>query len=566
MSLSSLAAAVVRDTLQTRVRTSSSGFPYIHQAAWVRFRDWVPHILADGPAVLATVDDAVAAAGTAHAHNAAAVGRVLQQIVQTASITAPPDLWLLRAIVAALHEVGVAQRLLADEVVTPATTTTTDLLEHELQVDLRFLLARGLVVRIGGGYRLADTDAARAVLAMGPMSWSVDTATGQWLEAFADHRAMPEAVAAALSPLPSSTREPGHWAPTAADVELGARLVPMVLALQVRRQQLGDTLETPRPPAADHLFAAAGLLDPSTSTRLSPLGERVATRGPGPFGIIEAYRGYLAQLPRIWREGRGQVWVERTANVAASQVANQKTFTQANDALDAFCRDTGFSYDVFIEHAVGKGEATRQRFQRSGAAVRYVGADLEDAAIDAALLERDAGALPTGMHFVRNADIGKPRSLLDGLASAQLAAEGAVMMVGNGFHEVRGQNDEAMIEVFRGYERAGIVVIFTEETGLAIDDLLATAWNTYHAGFKYVHERSGQGLRPAEARPASPLEGPLPKSWSECAEAAGYVRAERWCRRGRTVYPYPPPSGHNPSISVNHFFVPGRIAARLGLS
>ena len=194
-----------------------------------------------------------------------------------------------------------------------------------------------------------------------------------------------------------------------------------------------------------------------------------------------------------------------------------------------------------------------------------MGADLEDAAIDAAIVEQKAGNLPASMHFVRSADIGKPRTLLAGLGTAGLNPEGAVMLVGNGFHEVRHQSDETMTEVFRGYERAGILVIFTEETALAVDDLLATAWNTYHAGFKYVHERSGQGLRPAEARPPSALEGPLPRSWTECAEAAGYVRAEKWCRRGRTVYPYPPPSGHNPCISVNHFFVPARIAAKLGI-
>ena len=90
-------------------------------------------------------------------------------------------------------------------------------------------------------------------------------------------------------------------------------------------------------------------------------------------------------------------------------------------------------------------------------------------------------------------------------------------------------------------------------------------WNTYHAGFKYVHERSGQGLRPAISRPPSALEGALPLSWTECAERGGYVRAAAWSGRSRTVYPYTPVSGHNPAISVNHFFVPARIAKKLGI-
>ncbi len=81
-----------------------------------------------------------------------------------------------------------------------------------------------------------------------------------------------------------------------------------------------------------------------------------------------------------------------------------------------------------------------------------------------------------------------------------------------------------MTAVFRGYKEAGLVLMFTEESGLTVDDLLETAWNTYHAGFKYVHERSGQGLRPADPQPPSALEGNVPASWAECAERAGYKR------------------------------------------
>ena len=98
-----------------------------------------------------------------------------------------------------------------------------------------------------------------------------------------------------------------------------------------------------------------------------------------------------------------------------------------------------------------------------------------------------------------------------------------------------------------------------------MDDLLETAWNTYHSGFRYVHERSGQGLRPATSPVPSTYGPPLPASWTECASRAGYVRAQDYCSRSRSIFPYPTSNGHNPSISHNHFFVPGRIAQRLGL-
>ena len=83
---------------------------------------------------------------------------------------------------------------------------------------------------------------------------------------------------------------------------------------------------------------------------------------------------------------------------------------------------------------------------------------------------------------------------------------------------------------------------------------------------KYVHDKSGQALRPAEPSPQPPRLGrPMRAAWSDCARRAGYVRADAYSTRTRTVYPYAPKSGFNPSISVNHFFVPERIAARLGL-
>ena len=135
------------------------------------------------------------------------------------------------------------------------------------------------------------------------------------------------------------------------------------------------------------------------------------------------------------------------------------------------------------------------------------------------------------------------------------------MIVGNGFHEVRGKDDDGMVAVFRAYCDAGFVLLFTEENALRIDDLLATAWNTYHAGFRYVHEKSGQGLRPADPALPSSFGKPLQRSWRECAEKAGYVHVDKYSSKSRTVYPLAPKDRANPSISGNHFCVPARLIA-----
>jgi hypothetical protein len=371
-----------------------------------------------------------------------------------------------------------------------------------------------------------------------------------------------------------------HWIADRDELGLGYRLLPIVLGLRAsgRTQALAETAAVrPEEWSRPHPVVAAAALEVLTASgwmrregesyKVTASGARGFSKGPGPFGIIETYYPYMQRAREILLDGTSSAHVSRGENVGASQDANRATFEQANGALDRFCRDTGFQYRVFIEHAIGRGEATRQRYARSGEALHYVGADLEDAAIDAAMEEQRKGALPASMTFVRQADIGRPEVLIAALEGAGLSPEGAVMLVGNGFHEVRGQTDESMVEVFRAYHRAGFVLLFTEESALSIDDLRATAWNTYHAGFEYVHDKSGQALRPAEPLPRPARLGrSMLAAWSECARRAGYVRADAYCTRTRTVYPYRPKGGFNPSISVNHFFVPAGLAGLLSRS
>jgi hypothetical protein len=572
---------------------TSSGFPYLQPAAWHRLRDWVPMLFGDGMACLQARDAIVAVARSAAADldvdtlvdlNRAAA--VLGQVVRSAAVCAPSDLWVLRAVVGHLAAMGVMAQLARGEVVRADSIAGVD--ADELAIDLRFLLARGVVVCAeGGGHRLAPHLHARGLCQLPPLQHTSSPSLAWAIACGPDTDPDPDVVAAAIgdaaaalahlgAPLPPSVRQAGVWSPTAFEVEVGHRLVPLVVGLaaagraHVLSHQPSPLMPADLCPAAQDtgrialsILRAAAVVDDQHV--VTDVGRRVLGRGPGPFGIIEAYRTYLDQLPQIWRHGRGSVHVERGANVAASQAANAKSFGEANDALDAFCRETGFSYTVFIEHALGRGEATRQRLERSGQGLSYFGADLEDAAIAAARDEHRQGHLPANMQFVERTDIADSARLVDAIRAAGHDPDGAVMVVGNGFHEIRDQTDDAIAAVFRGYHDAGIVLLFTEESALSVDDLQETAWNTYHAGFRYVHERSGQHLRPAEARATGTLEDHLSTSWAECATRAGYVRVERFCRRGRTIYPYPPPSGHNPSVSATHFLVPQALAARLKL-
>jgi hypothetical protein len=485
-------------------------------------------------------------------------------------VTAPPDLWLVRQVLGTYAGLGVTKRLARGERVAPARLAADlGLNPTYLAWDLDLLEARGYVARRGASLALgASPTALEAVRHATPLdpAHAGDLATPlAELLAAKSTAASRRALAASLA-LPERRPKARDWLATSYQLELGHRVVPFVLALrklELTRALVADVavkaVVPGATPAVLALLAAAGYA--TDAGRVTAFGARVFARGPGPFGIIHAYHAYLKEHLSLLRGEPVGPWVARGANVAASQDANRKTFELANDSLDRFCADTGFRFGVFIEHAVGQGEASRQRFARSGdAAVRYFGADLEAAAIERARAAQANGLLPRGMQFVSGADIGEPSLVTDAVRAAGAATEGAVMMVGNGFHEVRGQTNERMTAVFRGYAEAGIVLVFTEESALSTADLVRTGWNTYHSGFRYVHEISGQGLRPA----SDVDDGPR-WSWARCATAAGYRVLARYTTRTRTIYPHPRPDGFNPSISVNYFCVPSALAARLGV-
>jgi hypothetical protein len=571
---------VLATVLSQETGLSSAGYPFLSGPAYLALRDNIPQLLGWGTQVWDALDELCShldGLDEGQRHHVLQSRRVVQQVLRTAAITGPPALWLARHVLGAMAELGITRRLLAGESIVPEDT---EFRPDELEIDLSYLTVLGLLKRENGAFRLSSRLEARRVLeSLGPLPVDEPVhAANLWALACGGDPISETDRAGLLvlagGALPRSNHTQTNSFPTYEEIALGYRLVPLIVGMA----SVGTTADCLKQSsiapidlvpddvalgaAALQLLHAAGIVRPVPGLDecvATPLGRRVMERGPGPFGIIEAYQPYMAHLTTILREGRGSVHLTRSSNIAASQRANRESFRKANDALDRFCDKTGFRYTVFIEHALGRGEATRQRYVRSGDnSIQYVGADLEDAAIDAAQAERDAGVLPREMVFVRNADIGRADILLDALAANGITARGAVMMVGNGFHEVRDADDERITAVFKAYADAGIILIFTEETALSIADQQATAWNTYHPGFRYVHEKSGQGLRPSVDHSTSP-DDPLPLSWTSAAESGGYKRLEPYCTPGRTIYPCPPPSGHNPSTYVNYFMVPAHL-------
>ncbi len=550
---------------------SSSGYPFIVQESFRLFVDKVPHLFRDGQRILDWVDrlDEVVEASDLTEDDETCLKRtrkVLRNMVFTAGVTAPPDLWLIRQVLSVHVALGLRDAYLNEALTAGQLAERFGVDEERLAMDLHFLYSRGYLEIVDGTYSassigertLADvqefdpgwrTDITALVIARLRGLPKDDGMLDNWLKFEMEPESSP------------------CWIANLFQIELGYRLLPLVLALRAceltPKLKMGVTFAeyvTNSNEAMSHLLNLGGLIDDAGV--VTRLGARVFQRGPGPFGIIGAYHSYLNHLEALLRKEPVGSWVSRGENVAASQDANRKTFLAANDAIDAFCDTYGFSYKVIIEHAVGRGEATRQRYERDkDQNLLYFGADLEDAAIDEAIKQQGLGFLPKNMRFIRNADIGKPYLVTDQLANWGVASDGAIMLVGNGFHEVRGQTNEQMKQVFKGYQEAGIFLVFTEESALSDQDLLNTAWNTYHAGFRYVHELSGQGLRPAHAGDNRNKRW----SWPRCARKAGYVILSELSHRTRTIYPFKKKSQLNPSISVTYFCVPEKWADQLGI-
>lgn len=568
-----------------QVGFSSAGYPYLEAELFRNLRDTLPLLFKGGQLVRNTVD-MLCEQSKLHLEkeeqgNLEAAAQVIRTILNTASVTAPPDLWLLRQVLDTWKKLDLIEPVLSQEGINPAHC---GLLENEIKIDLTFLLSRGYLVEKNNRYFTANHPSVLATIQSAlaesnplpqstPEEWRnffnqdfLDAATAQRLTAFLK-----------TPDLAITRRE--HWCATWEEMNLGYRWVPILLGMHqsdcaqalAAGQPIGEIEKQWRDSSIGEpliqLLQNAGVVEYRDDSLVpTSIGRRVFTRATGPFGIIQAYQPYMENLEQILNKGRQQVHVQRGPNVAASQLANRSSFEKINNSLDKFCNETGFSYKVYIEHALGRGEATRQRFEQAGDSLVYVGADLEQASIDSAQAEQQKGHLPKGMCFLSGADIGQPDILLNYLKAQEISPKHGVMIVGNGFHEVRGQTDERVTDIFKGYHDAGLILLFTEESALSVDHLLETAWNTYHAGFKYVHERSGQGLRPARKGPGAHTGPALPMSWHQCASQAGYFPLDAFTSRTRTIFPYAPANGFNPAISVNHFFIPEALAQQLKLA
>ena len=307
---------------------STAGFPYISDSSFRLAADRIPHLFVDAAGLLAWLEEfeqCLERAGGLSEEDRTSVGRatkVLRNMVLTAAITAPPDLWVLRQVLAAHRRMGVLSEIESGEVFSAASLAAgLELNEGQLAIDIHLLHARGYLEQAEDGFvitgRESVVDSLRSVGDLAPEfrgDWVPEMVA--WLDPSAESEADVESF---LQP-PAAAVGTGTWIASASQLELGFRLVPLVLGLRVtgRTESMtrGSELETTlgeRSAAAVPLLEACGLAE---AGKVTALGARVFARGPGPFGIIGAYHPYFAELDELLRPGGHEVWVRRRATVA----------------------------------------------------------------------------------------------------------------------------------------------------------------------------------------------------------------------------------------------------------
>ncbi len=561
------AALALSRILSDRSPADEAGFPQITWDRFVAYRDQVPHLFQDGQETLDWLKKAVEissqfAVPMERVRAIQAAADVLRTQIFTAAVTAPPDLWLLRQILSTHKKIGTLDFLLSGrELVVEEYARAHGWDARQLSIDLNLLVARGYLRKTLKGYARTMTDAAAVLEDVTVLPESYFDLVAE-LRRIGDGDASPDLVAKLTQWLdyPKPYQPVGGWCADLRSMDIGYRLVPVILALKASGR-LKDSKEgqafslngIPEKLASSiaQLLTEAGFL---RSGKVTALGARAFERGPGVYGIIEAYHPYLNRHEELLKKtGTDRPHVERGRNIAASEAANTKSFL---DAVSLGKKDAA-DFDYVAEHACGKANGLKVWVREVGGTnpgtqvpYIFVAADHEPTSVEAARREVTEGRLPAGT-FVGQADISKPEEFAALLSERGYAPRKnrVLIIVGNGFHEVR-LDDAGTIAVARSYREANASVAFSEESALSLEQILEAGWGTYHAGFLWCHETSGQRLHaPWLYEDAMPRQ-----SWKEIFEEAGYrIAATKGTRR---IFPCPLPPERNPNISVSFFCVP----------
>ncbi|HEY4492822.1 MAG TPA: hypothetical protein VI958_12535, partial [Acidobacteriota bacterium] len=305
---------------------SSSGYPYLSEISFRTFLQEVPHLFREGQILLSWVGQFEAKLESVRLFSPTELVSlqravfVLRQIVQSAAVCAPSDLWILRHVLSVHCALGLTNLYKTGAQFDLETTAAKYGLDaRHLSWDFSLLHSRGYLEVRNKMWQWCISSAAKDVLQKItelPKEFLTD-----WVELFVkllSGNSSPEEqeqIARFLT-YEDRTSPSARWEASYFQIEVGYRLVPMILALHVLKirdgAREGASLTKLLPsltPEMVKLLMDAGIMQENTA--LTALGLRVLHRAPGPFGIIHAYLPYMRVLADRLSGKPGQTWVQR---------------------------------------------------------------------------------------------------------------------------------------------------------------------------------------------------------------------------------------------------------------
>ncbi len=544
------------------IRTSdySEDYPTISSDAFQKFIKNIPHLFAEGAALLELTNaglEILKDAKSDEERRIAAGLKVIETMVNTAALTAPAEGWGLRYILSALKASGVATQLARVGNINHAAYALAHKVDaQELYHQLESLYARGLLNKNGDTYLIPDhhggfvwdevqvlhpemikTNIAKVLIEHIKGNLDQSNLLDLWL---ADH--------------PEVSRDHDQynaWVMDYRQIQLSYYLMPLVLALT----SVGMKAKAGTRAVVDNLpQKARGILEEAAyideDGLWTPLAQRVFKKGPGPFGIIYAY----------WTKFREDgTALERDTNIFGSAMAHGSTFEEMVSNGIRYVTDTEEKPPFVMEHAVGNASAHQQWLKQTANntelnQIQLLGFDYENKALDSGARQlRSEEKLPPNT-ILEQADIGNPAQMTQALKEHGISKDQlrqTLMFVGAGLHEIR-QSDQEIVGTMSQYEQLGIVIVANETTDYSSEQLRSSGWQSYHGIFRYLHWKTGQVLRPDGDYGAE--LGRM--SWPEVVVRANYEYLPQYSSETRRLFPVKMDKRLNPPHRRTYFLRP----------
>jgi hypothetical protein len=224
------------DIILGETNVSSSGFPYISEKNFRIFLQNIPHLFIEGQLLLEWLNEVEKLFGKNGNESVKRSIKVIRTIILTASVTSPSDLWLMKQIISTHKELGIIDWLLEGNVVDPEEYAENNNLQlNQLEHDLHFLYTRGYLIKADYGFVINNNPVVYHTLSnLLPVPSSLNiNIIPIIIDYLKNGQSSSEVEMNSFFNIHEIDGISSNWIASNLDIELGFRILPLVLGLRV---------------------------------------------------------------------------------------------------------------------------------------------------------------------------------------------------------------------------------------------------------------------------------------------------------------------------------------------